>query len=85
MFLDMSMALSEQLDPIQPVVEAVRGGDRYAFTELVGRENGWVRGVIFGVLGDADRVDDVAQQVWTAVWQRIASLRDAHGELESSP
>ena len=73
----MAMAAPIDFDPEQPVVEAIRGGDRYAFEELVRRQERWVRGVIFGVLGNHDRVDDVTQQVWLAVWQRISELRDA--------
>ncbi len=73
----MPMARHEPCDAEEPVVEAIRGGDRYAFAEFVRRHNGWVRGAIYGVLGERDRVDDVAQQVWTAVWQRIEELRDA--------
>ncbi len=61
----------------EPLIEATRAGDRYAFTELMRGHGRWVRGVIFGVLGDGDCVDDVAQQVWTGVWQRIGELRDA--------
>ena len=73
----MAMAAPADFDPEEPVVEAIRGGDRYAFEELVRRQGRWVRGVIFGVLGNHDRVDDVAQQVWLAVWQRISELRDS--------
>lgn len=72
----MTMALAEIPDPDEPIVEAIRSGDRFAFTEFARRNDGWVRGVIFGVLGDGDRVDDVAQMVWTAVWKRIPDLRD---------
>lgn len=72
----MTVALSETYDPELPVVEAIRSGDRFAFEELVRRHDSWIRGVIFGVLGDADRVDDVAQQAWLAVWQQAANLRD---------
>lgn len=70
------MTLAEDFDPEEPVIEAIRDGDGYAFGELVRRQNRWVRGVIFGIVGNADRVDDVTQQVWTTVWQRIAELRD---------
>lgn len=73
----MPMARHESCDAEEPVVEAIRGGDRSAFAEFVRRHNGWVRGAIYGVLGERDRVDDVAQQVWTTVWQRIEELRDA--------
>ncbi len=71
----MAMALAHEFDPEAPVVEAIRGGDRCAFAEFVRRHNDWVRGVIFGVLGRADALDDVSQQVWTTVWQRIGELR----------
>lgn len=71
------MARRESYDAEAPVIEAIRTGDRYAFGELMRGQNGWVRGVIYGVLGERDRVDDVTQQVWTAVWQRIGELRDA--------
>ncbi|MHC4697402.1 MAG: RNA polymerase sigma factor [Planctomycetota bacterium] len=70
------MALAADFDPDEPVIEAIRSGDHYAFSELMRRHGRWVRGVIFGVLGDSDRVDDVAQQVWTAVWRRAGELRD---------
>lgn len=65
-----------EFDPEEPVVEAVREGDRFAFAELVRRHEQWVRGVIFGVLGDPDRTEDVSQQAWLVFWQRIGELRD---------
>jgi len=40
------------------------------------RNSRWVRGVLFGVLGESDRLDDVAQQVWQSVWKRIPDLRE---------
>lgn len=72
----MGMTRADVFDAEEPVIEAIRAGDRYAFGELMRRHNGWVRGVIFGVLGERDAVDDVAQQTWTTVWQRIGELRD---------
>lgn len=71
----MTLAVRE-VDPDQSVVEAVLQGDRYAFGELVSRHSDWVRAVIFGVLGDQDRIDDVLQQVWTTFWEQIKKLRD---------
>jgi RNA polymerase sigma-70 factor (ECF subfamily) len=73
----MTMAQPDSYDAEAPVVDAVRSGDRYAFAELVRRHHGWVRGVVFGVLGDRDVVEDVVQQVWTSVWLRIGELRDS--------
>ena len=57
-------------------IEAVRQGDRSAFDDLVRREGSWVRGVVFAVLGNRDRVDDVVQQVWATLWRRIGELRE---------
>ena len=66
----------DQLDAEDAIIEAIRLKDRYAFEEFVRRHQRWVRGVIFGVLGDRDAVDDVGQQVWIAVWERAGELRD---------
>ncbi|MCH7702599.1 MAG: RNA polymerase sigma factor [Planctomycetes bacterium] len=57
-------------------IEAIQRGDHAAFRDLVRDHGRWVRGVIFGVLGNSDRVDDVCQQVFTALWTRIGELRD---------
>jgi len=72
----MAMAVTAELDPDVPVVEALKAGDERAFAELWRRHQRWVRGVIFAVLGDPSRVDDVAQQAWWSVWERAGSLRD---------
>jgi RNA polymerase sigma-70 factor (ECF subfamily) len=72
----MEMAERESFQAEEPVIEAIQAGDRYAFGELVRRHDGWVRGVVFGVLGERDRVDDVSQQVWATMWQRVGELRD---------
>lgn len=72
----MAMTQCEGFDAEEPVIDAIRTGDRFAFTEFMRRHSGWVHGVIFGVLGEAGAVDDVAQQAWTAVWRRIGELRD---------
>ncbi len=73
----MAMPNRESFDEEEPVIEAIRSGDRFAFAEFLKRHDGWVRGVIYGVLGDRDCLDDVAQQAWTAFWLRITELRDA--------
>lgn len=70
------MAATADSDPDQPVIEAIQRGDHDAFRDLLRREDRWVRGVVYSVLGDRQRVDDVTQQVWTAVWERIGELRE---------
>ncbi len=72
----MTRALTENLDLELPVLEAILAGDREAFEEFARRQSKWVRGVIYGVLGDRDRLEDVNQQVWTGVWQQIGTLKD---------
>ena len=72
---EMTMAVPAEIDAETTVIEAIRRGDRHAFEEFVRRHGRWVRGVVFGVLGDRDRVDDIAQQVWMSVWGRIGELR----------
>jgi RNA polymerase sigma-70 factor (ECF subfamily) len=75
--MTMAMPLADEFEAEELVIEAIRSGDRYAFEEFVRRRNRWVRGVIFGVLGNRECVDDVSQQVWSAVWQRIGELRES--------
>ncbi|MFQ5805102.1 MAG: RNA polymerase sigma factor [Phycisphaerae bacterium] len=58
------------------LVSAAQRGSRPAVDRLVREHQGWVRGVIYGITGRRDLVDDVAQQVWTQVWQRLATLSD---------
>jgi RNA polymerase sigma-70 factor (ECF subfamily) len=72
----MKTASAAELDPDLPLVQAIGSGDRYAFEEFLRRHDAWVRAMVYGVLGDREALDDVAQQVWTAVWQRASSLRD---------
>jgi len=58
------------------LVSAAQRGSRRAAERLVRQHDGWVRGVIYGVTGRRDLVDDVAQQVWAQVWERLGSLND---------
>ena len=71
----MTMAVSVNCDPERAVIEAIRRRDHREFEGFMRRQGRWVKGVIFGVLGDPDRVEDVAQQVWLAVWSRVGELR----------
>lgn len=76
MMVPMGMPAAREYDAEATVIEAIRSGDRYAFEEFVRRNNRWVRGVVFGVLGNRDIGDDVCQQVWASFWQRVGKLRD---------
>ncbi len=70
------MAASLESDSDGAVVAAIQQGDHQAFREFLRGQDRWVRGIVFAVLGDRHRVDDVTQQVWTAVWERAGELRD---------
>ncbi len=67
---------SVDLDTAHAIIRQAQRGSRPAVDQLVREHEGWVRGVIYGTTGRADLVDDVAQQVWTQVWQRLGSLND---------
>ena len=69
-------SLALDADAIANLVADARGGCRVAADRLVREHDHWVRSVIFGVTGRADRVDDIAQQVWAQAWERLESLRD---------
>jgi len=60
----------------QALIRAAQRGDRRALEQIVHAHEGWVRAVIYGTTGRRDLVDDVAQQVWAQVWQRLDSLHD---------
>ncbi len=70
------MPRPDAFDAEDAVIEAIAARDRYALDDFVRRHQGWVRGVVFGVLGRPNAVDDVVQQVWTSVWERVGELRD---------
>ncbi len=72
----MTVALTDEFDPEVTVFEAIQTGDRYAFDEFVRRQDRWVRSVVFGILGDWDRCEDVVQQVWLGIWTQAKKLRD---------
>ncbi len=72
----MVVELTANLDPDLPIVDAILEGDQAAFEEFVQRNHRWVKGVIYGVLGDSDRSDDVLQVVWTTAWQQLHTLTD---------
>lgn len=68
---------AEKLEHLeQTLIERIRARDPSAFTRWMAQNERWIRGVVYGVLGNRDRVDDVLQQVWMLIWQRADSLRD---------
>ncbi|RMF78829.1 MAG: RNA polymerase sigma factor [Planctomycetota bacterium] len=65
-----------ELDLRASLVCEAQQGSRSAADLLVRENDGWLRGVIYGVTGRPDLVDDIAQQVWTQVWERLPTLKD---------
>lgn len=64
------------LEAQRTLVSAAQNGSRMAADRLVREHEGWVRSVIYAVVGRAELVDDIAQQVWMQVWERLGSLQD---------
>lgn len=69
-------SVAAQADLLRDLIVGARGGDRRSAEQLIREHDPWVRSVIFGVTGRIDLVDDIAQQVWTQVWERLGSLED---------
>lgn len=63
-------------DDDQALIVAAQQGSRTALDALIRRHDRWVRHVVYRALGNASAVEDVAQQVWTTVWQQIGTLVD---------
>lgn len=63
-------------EAVRQLVTDARQGHRPAAERLVREHDAWMRSVIYGVSGRPDLVDDIAQQAWTQVWERLDSLSD---------
>ncbi len=63
-------------ESLEQLVTKAQHGDRAAADLLVREHEPWVRSVIYAVTGHAEFVDDVAQQVWARVWERLPGLDD---------
>jgi RNA polymerase sigma factor (sigma-70 family) len=66
---------SETQSEMQLVVAAVRG-DKEALQRLLKANWGWLRGLVYSVLGGAQDLDDVMQEICVRVIQNIRSLRE---------
>lgn len=68
------MALRATPEQERQVFEALSAGDAGAMEEVVSSHGGWLRGVVYGVLGRRDELDDAMQQVWLNVWKKASGL-----------
>ncbi len=64
------------VDAMRQLVSAARDGHPPAADRLVRENDAWMRSVIYGVTGRPDLVDDIVQQAWTQVWERLDTLTD---------
>jgi RNA polymerase sigma-70 factor (ECF subfamily) len=67
------MQLHEQ--PDSDIIRRIQSGDDSAFDELMGRYKRPIVNFIFRMLGNADDADDVAQEVFVRVYQKLDTYR----------
>ena len=58
------------------LVCAAQRGDKEALQRLLTRNWPWLKGLVYGILGNADEVDDVLQDICVRVIAKIDSLRE---------
>ncbi len=58
------------------LVCTARRGDKEAIQTLLGRNWGWLKGLVYSVLGDGKDLDDVMQEVCLRVITGIRTLRE---------
>ncbi|UCE47362.1 MAG: RNA polymerase sigma factor [Phycisphaerales bacterium] len=58
------------------LVCAARQGDKEALQPLLGRNWAWLKGLVYSVVGDANDVDDVLQDICVRVITKIDTLRE---------
>jgi len=73
--LSEGLSLDEQSDGM--LVSAVKKGDKRAFAELVRRYYKLVFSVCFGILGNADDAEDIAQDTMLSGYLKIRDLHKA--------
>ncbi len=69
-----SMAIDAET--VRELVTGAQQGDRVAADRLVREHESWVRSAIYAATGRPELVDDIAQQVWMRVWQRLDTLEN---------
>ncbi|MDH3944045.1 MAG: sigma-70 family RNA polymerase sigma factor [Anaerolineae bacterium] len=63
-------AAETERDELELIAEAQQG-ERSAFGELVHRYREGVINVVYRIIGDADRAEDVAQDTFVRAWQKL--------------
>lgn len=57
------------------LVKQFLGGNKKAFDDIVIRHRDWVRGMALGSLGDAQRAEDIAQNVFVKMYFKLHQFR----------
>lgn len=68
------MATSERQNE-SALVCAARRGDKEALQRLLTRNWAWLKGLVYGIIGDADETDDVLQDICVRVIENVGSVR----------
>ena len=68
------MATSERQNE-STLVCAARRGDKDALQQLLTRNWAWLKGLVYGIIGDAEEIDDVLQDICVRVITKIESVR----------
>jgi RNA polymerase sigma-70 factor (ECF subfamily) len=74
----MALSLKLQLvdEPDAALVERANAGDDDAFSRLYLRHARYVAGVIYGITGNQLEVEDLVQEVFTLVSEKLGTLRE---------
>ena len=57
------------------LVKQFLGGNKKAFDDIVIRHRDWVRGMALGSLGDGQRAEDIAQNVFVKMYFKLHQFR----------
>ncbi|PJA96332.1 MAG: RNA polymerase subunit sigma-70 [Ignavibacteriales bacterium CG_4_9_14_3_um_filter_34_10] len=67
--------ITEFADPDFKLIREYINGNENAFAKLVGQHKDKVRNLVYLTLGDADYVDDISQDVFISVFNKIKEFR----------
>ena len=69
-------SVTADAETLRERIAQVRDGEPGAAARLVRDHDAWVRSAIYAVTGRPDLVDDLVQQTWTRVWERLDTLEN---------